>query len=99
MDHATRNVRTSNFKDQQNRLPAHIQRLAVLTFKTFCRDPTHPSLRLHFLEDNKRGQHLKGSQSVTITMQYRAIFVRDGDTNVWYWIGTHKDYDIFTGRR
>jgi hypothetical protein len=22
---------------------------------------------------------------------------RDGDTNVWYWVGSHADYDAFTG--
>jgi hypothetical protein len=23
----------------------------------------------------------------------------DGDTNVWYWIGTHADHDVFTGKK
>ena len=32
-----------------------------------------------------------------ITMQYRAIYVVDGNTNVWYWCGSHNDYDNFTG--
>lgn len=36
--------------------------------------------------------------SVSITMQYRAIYVVDGDTNVWYWIGSHSDYNNFIGK-
>jgi hypothetical protein len=30
-------------------------------------------------------------------MKYRAIYVVDGETNVWYWIGSHANYDTFTG--
>jgi hypothetical protein len=32
-------------------------------------------------------------------LQYRAIYVVDGDINVWYWIGSHADYDRFIGSR
>ena len=32
-------------------------------------------------------------------MKYRAIGVVDGATTVWYWIGTHADYDVFTGKK
>lgn len=61
------------------------------------RHPHHPSFRLHELEDNKKGEHVPGSFSVSITRQYRAIFVHENGVNVWYWIGTHADYDVFTG--
>jgi hypothetical protein len=53
---------------------------------------------MHALEDNNKGRHRKTSFSVTITMQYRAIFVVDGEVNVWYWIGSHSDYNTFTGK-
>lgn len=97
MNGLTRNVRTTAFKEQFGRLPDVIQRLAVAAFKVFCEDPSHPALRQHSLKDNKIGQHKPGSFSVSITMKYRAIYTRDGDTNVWYWIGTHADYDNFIG--
>lgn len=32
-------------------------------------------------------------------MQYRAVYYKDGDTNVWYWIGTHAQYDKLVGKR
>jgi hypothetical protein len=38
--------------------------------------------------------------SISVTIGYRAIYVTDEDgTNVWYWIGTHADYDTFTGKK
>jgi hypothetical protein len=82
-----------------DKLPAKIQNLARAAYQRFCVDPTHPSLRLHRLGDNGRGRHREGSYSVTITMQYRAIYVPDGSTNVWYWIGKHNDYESFTGEK
>ena len=78
-------------------LPARVQKLATQVFERFCENPDHPSLRRHRLEDTDKGQHRTGSYSISISMQYRAIYVEDEDTNVWYWIGSHADYDTFTG--
>ncbi len=80
-------------------LPQHIQRLAQAAYEMFRKDPHHPSLRLHSLEDSDKGRHRKGSLSVSITMKYRAIYAVDGETNVWYWIGTHNDYENFIGKK
>jgi hypothetical protein len=30
---------------------------------------------------------------VRIGLAYRALGVRDGDDVVWFWIGSHADYD------
>jgi len=46
----------------------------------------------------KRGRHRLNSWSVWINREYRAIFVVDGETNVWYWVGSHSDYNTFTGK-
>ena len=96
---ASKNVRTAGYREMQGRLPGRIVRLAGLAFAKFCEDPAHPSLRLHALDDDGRGRHRGGSLSVAINLQYRAIFAVDGDANVWYWVGTHNDYDAFKGRR
>jgi mRNA-degrading endonuclease YafQ of YafQ-DinJ toxin-antitoxin module len=80
-------------------LPQHIQKLAEAAYQLFRQDPHHPSLRLHPLQDNDKGRHRKGSFSVSITMKYRAIYAVDDDTNVWYWIGTHNDYENFIGKK
>ena len=91
------NVRTTAFKRQLAALPKAVQELAQGTFELFLQNPQHPSLRLHRLEDNRQGSHRPHSISVSVSRMYRAIYVVDGATNVWYWIGTHADYDQFTG--
>jgi hypothetical protein len=32
-------------------------------------------------------------------MQYRAIYVVEDGVNIWYWIGTHAEYDQFIGEK
>jgi hypothetical protein len=80
-------------------LPAQYQQAATAAFRMFLQNPRHPALRPHALGPTKRGQHWQGSISVTITMGYRAIYVIRNGVNVWYWIGTHADYDTFVGRK
>ncbi len=94
---ATRNVRTRDYHALCDRLPRAIRELAELSFTTFVRNPDHPALRRHQLADTEKGRHRAGSWSVSITMKYRALYAVDGDTNVWYWIGSHNDYENFIG--
>ena len=79
-------------------LPDDVRELAEKVFALFLRDPDHPSLRRHALKDTKKGQHRKDSISISVSKQYRAIYVEDGDVNVWYWIGTHAAYNRYTGK-
>lgn len=92
------NRRTKDFRFLFDELPEEIQDLATKTFKLFLNNPHHPSLRRHTLKDNNKCQHVKDSISISVGMQYRAIFFEDGNTNVWYWIGTHARYNQFTGK-
>ena len=93
------NVRTWGFKKQFGKLPARIREVAELAFRQFVEDPQHPGLGVHALDDSKKGQHRSGSVSVRVTARYRAIYTVDGGVNVWYWIGSHEDYNSFTGRK
>lgn len=93
----SRNVRTSDYKGLLAKLPTEIQELAEDGFKLFCEDPLHPMLHNHPLSNIKKSQHRDGSRAVWITHRYRAIYFVDGDTNVWYWCGSHSDYNTFTG--
>ena len=92
------NRTTRRFREQMAALPAEVLDLTRSACALFHRDPAHPSLRRHPLKETKKGSHVPNSHSVSITMQYRAIYFVDKDgINVWYWIGTHADYDRFTG--
>jgi hypothetical protein len=93
------NRRTWRFKILFDALPAEIQQAAVAAFGMFLLNPQHPALRTHELKPTKKGQHLPGSVSVSITLSYRAIYVVNNGVNVWYWIGTHADYDRLIGRK
>jgi len=66
-------------------LPADVQAMARTKFKLWNVRPEHPSL--HFKELQK------GVWSVRITEKYRALGLRERDLIVWYWIGTHDEYD------
>jgi hypothetical protein len=80
-------------------LPQHIREAASDAFRLFLQDPFHPLLENHQLYDTNKGRHRNGSRAVSITRRYRAIYVTDGPTNVWYWIGSHADYDNFLGKK
>ena len=97
MSFRRRNLRTQTFRNLFETLPPQVRELAITKFKKFLENPDHPSLRRHELRDTHRGQHTPGSFSVSVTRSHRALYFEDGDTNVWYWIGTHADYDRFTG--
>lgn len=95
----TRNGRTLEFRTLFERLPANIQEAAHAAFKRFQENPRHPALRHHALRDTGKGQHRANSFSVTVTMQYRAIYAYEPSpaTNLWYWIGSHADYNRMVG--
>lgn len=98
-----RNKTTRDFRNLYAKLPSSIQRIARKAAIAFDADPAQPGFRLHKLRDNSVGSHKPESFSVSFTASCRAIFVLCGETpdgdkvRVWYWIGTHADYDRFCG--
>jgi hypothetical protein len=78
---------TRRFRKAFARLPSRIQTEARNAFKLFLEDPQHPSLRF------KRVHSTRPIFSARITIDYRALGVREGDTIIWFWIGGHEDYD------
>lgn len=78
---------TERFWKAFERLPEEIRRQARETYRLFTQNPHHPSLRF------KQVHPTKFIYSVRISASYRAIGVRDADEIVWFWIGSHADYD------
>lgn len=66
------------------KLPANVQKLADKNFEVLKTNPKHPSL--HF---KKAGKYC----SVRVGMKYRSIGVEIKDGLLWFWIGTHSEYD------
>jgi len=80
-------------------LPVRIQTAARGAFAQFQENPDHRSLNRKHLNDKASSRHRDGSISVRVTKMYRAIYIVEGDDNVWYWIGSHEDYNNFTGQK
>ena len=65
-------------------LSPEVRSLADKNFQLLKADPKHPSL--HF----KKIGHL---WSVRVGARYRALGLDKSEGVVWFWIGSHADYD------
>ena len=65
-------------------LPKAIQELADKNYQLLKSNADHPSL--HF-------KRIDRYFSVRIGLQYRALGVEAGEGVLWFWIGSHADYD------
>ena len=68
-------------------LPRAVQEAARSAYRKFRDDPAHPSLRLERLRSDLR------AWSVRLTLNYRAVALRQGDQWIWVWIGNHREFD------
>jgi hypothetical protein len=68
-------------------LPPETKAAARKTYRIFQQNPGHPSLHLERLASDPR------AWSVRVTLNYRAIALRVGDAWIWFWIGTHQEFD------
>jgi hypothetical protein len=68
-------------------LPGHIQERAREAFHLFSENPAHPSLQFKQVHDSRP------IYSARITLHYRALATRRGEDWIWFWIGSHSDYD------
>ncbi|MEW6533016.1 MAG: hypothetical protein AB1473_19455 [Thermodesulfobacteriota bacterium] len=82
-----KSVTTERFRKALAALPPDIQRQAREAYKLFKQNPHHPSLRFKTIHPSKP------IYSIRINIDYRAVAIRDGDTVLWYWIGSHQDYE------
>jgi mRNA-degrading endonuclease RelE of RelBE toxin-antitoxin system len=78
---------TDKFRKAFAELPADVQKQARQAYRLFIENPHHPSLRFKSIHP------ARPIYSVRIGMDYRAIGIRDGNDIVWYWIGSHAEYD------
>jgi hypothetical protein len=67
-----------------NQLPAKARALADKNFQLLKADPKHPSL--HFKKIDRLW-------SVRVGTHYRALGLDKSEGIVWFWIGSHAEYD------
>jgi hypothetical protein len=78
---------TRQFRELFARLPAHVQQQAREAYRLFRENPQHPGLHFKKVLDDPI------TFSARVGIGYRAVAALDGNTLVWFWIGSHADYD------
>ena len=70
------------------KLPGKVQELARQNYELLKTNPYHP-----FLHFKRIGQFW----SVRVGRSYRALAIDAEDGIVWFWLGTHAEYDRLVG--
>ena len=78
---------TARFREALAELPANMQRQAREAYRMFIRNPNHPSLRF------KPVHAIRPIYAARVSRDYRAVGIVDGETIVWFWIGSHANYE------
>lgn len=81
---------TADFLKAYRSLPKEIREQARKAYRLFKENPNHPSLRFKPIH--------KTLYSARVTKGYRTLGIRDNDTIIWFWIGSHADYDKLISR-
>ena len=79
------------FRELLDALPAAIQRHAHGAYALFRDNPDHPSLRFEKVHSTLP------IYSARVTLGYRAVGVIEENVIIWFWIGTHSDYERLLG--
>ena len=75
---------SSRFWAKYDALPASVQKLADANFELLKRNPRHPSLQF-----KRVGRYW----SARVGRDFRALAVETDGDYVWFWIGSHGEYD------
>jgi hypothetical protein len=78
---------TAQFRKLFANLPEQVQEQTRAAYRQFKENSRHPSLRF------KKVHPKLPIYSARISKNYRAVGQLDGDTAIWFWIGSHAEYD------
>ncbi|MGK7924516.1 MAG: type II toxin-antitoxin system RelE/ParE family toxin [Spirulina sp.] len=82
-----KSVTTEQFRKLFADLPERIQEQTRTAYRQFKKDPNHPSLRF------KKVHPTLPIYSARISKNYRAIGQLHEGAIVWFWVGSHAEYD------
>jgi hypothetical protein len=80
-------VTTARFRACFEKVPLHIQQLSRKAYHLWKENPEHPSLQFKLIAASD------SLYSVRISLGYRALGVKEDETMIWFWIGSHADYE------
>ena len=78
---------TAQFRKSFANLPKQVQEQTRAAYRQFKENPSHPSLRF------KKVHPELPIYSARISKNYRAVSQLEGDTVIWFWVGSHSEYD------
>ncbi len=78
---------TEKFRKLYGLLPNEIRKQAKIAYAQFKQNPYHPSLQF------KRVHSSKPIYSVRVNLDYRAIGIINNGEIIWFWIGSHREYE------
>lgn len=80
---------TPGFRECYRQLQPEVRELAEKNFDILRRDPHHPSLRL---------KRVGVFWSARVGLTCRALAKERSEGLVWFWIGSHADYELLIAR-
>lgn len=70
-------------------LPERVKKTARKNYALWTQNPSHPSLEFKKLNTKQRTIY-----SIRVGIGWRAVgAIESSDTIVWFWIGSHSEYD------
>lgn len=78
---------TEKFRKAFADLPADVQKQARQAYRLFIENPQHPSLRFKPIHPSRP------IYSARVGIDYRAVGIKDENEIIWYWVGSHAEYD------
>ncbi len=78
---------TSQFRQTFGSLPENVREQTREAYRQFKQDSNHPSLRF------KKVHPELPIYSARVSKSYRAVGQLEGDTVIWFWVGSHTEYD------
>ena len=78
---------TKRFRKLLADLPPHVQKQAREAYIAWTRDPWQPKLQF------KQIHATRPIFSARIGIDWRAVCIQTDDQALWYFIGSHADYD------
>jgi mRNA-degrading endonuclease RelE of RelBE toxin-antitoxin system len=82
-----KSVTTERFRKAMSKLPEDVQQRARQTYKLWKENNLHPGL--HFKQIHSK----EPIYSVRIGLSYRAVGAIQNNVMIWFWIGSHEEYN------
>ena len=79
---------SARFREMLADLPKQIQDQTRKAYRQLNEDPSYPSLRF------KKVHPQLPIYSARINRDYRAVGQLEDDTVIWFWVGSHAEYDM-----